>query len=44
MVYVYLLRSESYPARTYVGYSENLRQRLKDHNAGKSRHTAPFRP
>ena len=40
MHYVYLLESESEPDCRYVG----LRQRLQDHNAGKSSHTAKYRP
>lgn len=42
--YVYLLRSESDPDRVYVGTTENLDQRLTEHNAGKSKHTSKFRP
>ena len=36
MFYVYLLRSEAYPTETYVGFTEDLRKRAKEHNAGKS--------
>jgi predicted GIY-YIG superfamily endonuclease len=42
--YVYLLRSKSHPERTYIGMTENLRNRLKAHNGGHSPHTAKFRP
>jgi len=44
MHFVYLLESESDPARSYVGVTSNLRQRFRGHNAGKSTHTAksPF--
>jgi predicted GIY-YIG superfamily endonuclease len=42
--YVYLLRSNSDPKRTYVGFTEDLRKRLEDHNAGKSTHTARHLP
>lgn len=44
MHYVYLLRSESTPAQTYIGYSTDLRARLRDHNAGRSVHTSKFTP
>lgn len=44
MFYVYLLRSQSDVSRTYVGFTEDLRQRLADHNSGKSVHTAKFCP
>lgn len=42
--YVYLLRSESKPHQTYVGVTGDLKQRLRDHNAGKAKHTSKFRP
>jgi putative endonuclease len=44
MHYVYLLESESEPDRRYVGLTIDLRQRLQDHNAGKSSHAAKYRP
>lgn len=44
MHYVYLLRSESHPDQTYVGYSTDLRARMRDHNAGRSVHTSKFVP
>ncbi|MCX6857000.1 MAG: GIY-YIG nuclease family protein [Verrucomicrobia bacterium] len=44
MFYVYLLRSTDDPKRTYVGFTDDLRQRVKDHNEGKSTHTAKYRP
>jgi len=44
MHYVYLLRSSGSPGERYVGMSDDLRQRIKAHNAGKSVHTAKFRP
>jgi len=44
MHYVYLLESEPEPDRRYVGLTIDLRQRLQDHNAGKSSHTAKYRP
>ena len=42
--YVYLLRSMEFPEETYIGFSEDFTQRFKDHNAGKSVHTARYRP
>ena len=44
MFYVYLLQSLADPGRRYVGFSEDLRKRLRDHNHGKSTHTSKFRP
>ena len=44
MFYVYLLQSESDPAQRYIGYTADLKQRVIDHNTGKSRHTAKYKP
>lgn len=44
MVYVYILRSLSAPSKRYFGITSDLRKRLKDHNAGRSSHTARFAP
>ena len=44
MFYVYRLESLRFPGRVYVGYTENLRQRLTAHNAGCCDYTRPFRP
>jgi predicted GIY-YIG superfamily endonuclease len=44
MFYVYLLRSSAFPEQTYIGFTEDLKQRLSDHNAGKSIHTSKFAP
>ena len=44
MFYVYLLRSESTPSQVYTGFTEDLRQRLEEHNSGKSPHTRQYRP
>lgn len=44
MWYVYILRSLKSPDREYVGFTSDLRRRLKDHNSGKSRHTAKYKP
>ncbi len=44
MHYVYLIETQTNACRRYVGYTDNLRQRMIDHNAGKNASTAPFRP
>jgi len=44
MHYVYLLESMAFPGERYTGLTNDLRARLSDHNAGKSAHTAKFRP
>ena len=35
MYYVYMLKSKSIKLVTYVGYTNNLRKRIKLHNSGK---------
>jgi putative endonuclease len=42
--HVYLLRSVKYQDQIYVGYSLNVQERLKTHNAGGSIHTASGKP
>ena len=44
MKYVYILESISFPAETYIGLTDDLRQRLAAHNAGQSKHTSKFKP
>ncbi|MCL4361512.1 GIY-YIG nuclease family protein [Candidatus Dependentiae bacterium] len=44
MFYVYYLKSESFPEKTYIGFTSNLKQRLLDHNSGKSVYTKEFKP
>lgn len=44
MHYVYLIRSVNVPVQKYVGLSDDLKIRLKEHNSGKSRHTSKFKP
>lgn len=44
MWYVYIIQSISAPSEEYIGASENLKQRLEDHNNGKSTHTSKFAP
>ena len=42
--YVYLLASETFEDRRYVGVTSDLKQRLAEHNAGKSSHTSKYLP
>ena len=44
MFYVYLIQSENFPDRRYVGFTTDFKKRLDTHNAGGSVHTAKFRP
>jgi len=42
--YVYLLQSTSHPEQRYVGFTEDLRRRVRIHNDGGSPHTSKYRP
>lgn len=42
--YIYILESEKTPNRFYVGFTENIENRLKSHNQGNNPHTAKDRP
>jgi predicted GIY-YIG superfamily endonuclease len=42
--YVYIIRSVTAPEQDYTGATADLKQRVADHNAGKSTHTAKFMP
>ncbi len=42
--FVYVLRNAETPARYYTGLSSDVSRRLEEHNAGRNRHTARFRP
>jgi predicted GIY-YIG superfamily endonuclease len=44
MYYVYLIRSEKNPSETYIGHTDNLKERLNTHNSGGSSHTMMYRP
>jgi putative endonuclease len=43
-MYVYLLRSKDFSNQTYVGMTQNLKNRLKVHNAGGCKYSSKFRP
>lgn len=44
MWYVYIIRSIAFPDQEYIGATADLKQRMLDHNASKSTHTAKFPP
>ena len=44
MNYVYIIRSVSDSAQTYTGATADLKQRIIDHNAGKSAYTSKYVP
>ena len=41
--YVYILRSQTDPARHYTGWACDLKERLQKHNSGRCKHTAKHR-
>jgi len=43
MYYTYILKSIDYN-KFYIGSTENLKNRLNDHNNGKSKFTKPYLP
>src|SRR5216683_2980732 len=44
MWYVYIIRSINFPEQEYIGATVDLKRRMPEHNAGKSAHTAKFKP
>lgn len=42
--YVYIIQSEKDPKRFYTGFTESLKDRLTQHNAGSVPASQPFRP
>ncbi|HCM45366.1 MAG TPA: excinuclease ABC subunit C [Candidatus Veblenbacteria bacterium] len=44
MFYVYIIQSINFHKQFYTGFSEDLDERLKEHNSGKSEYTSKFRP
>ncbi len=44
MYYAYIITSIANKNQRYIGYTEDLRHRLKDHNSGKCPHTAKYKP
>lgn len=43
MIYVYILQSEI-ENKIYIGITDDVQRRLKEHNAGDSKYTKSFRP
>jgi len=44
MYYVYIIQSVEFSKRFYTGFTENINNRLDDHNHGKSPYTSKFKP
>ena len=44
MKFVYLLQSILRPDQRYVGITDDLQRRLREHNTGESTHSAKYSP
>ena len=44
MFYVYFLRSKDNLNQFYVGYTEDIQERLNKHNTGQVQSTKPYHP
>ena len=44
MYYVYIFRSINEENQMYTGYTQDLKNRIDDHNSGKSKHTCKYKP
>lgn len=44
MYYVYLIQSVACPDKRYVGFTEDLKQRLNEHNSRTSVYTKKYAP
>jgi len=44
MFYAYVLESVAKPGEFYRGHTDDLAQRVAEHNAGKCSHTSKFKP
>jgi len=44
MFYVYILQSIEFPDKFYIGYTDNLKRRIKQHNTEHFGHTDKYRP
>lgn len=41
---VYFIESIKFPYRHYIGYTSNLKERIKQHNEGNTISTSKFKP
>lgn len=44
MFYVYLIQSQKGSANKYIGFTSDLKRRLRDHNTGNSHFTSKYKP
>lgn len=44
MKHVYLIRSIAHPDKRYIGITDDIHKRIKQHNNGGSKHTIKYKP
>jgi len=44
MKYVYMIESIPHSDQRYIGLTSDIKERLKAHNEGRSKHTSKFKP
>jgi len=44
MYIVYILRSKKYPERLYIGLTEDLENRVEEHNSNESKYSKNYAP
>jgi len=44
MFYVYILQSQNFPDKFYIGYTHDLKERLQTHNSDHNGYTARYQP
>jgi len=44
MYYIYFIQSIKFPENNYVGYTQNLKERLNKHNLGNCGYTSKYKP
>ena len=44
MHYVYLIQSIPFPKQKYMGQTDDLKERLYNHNHGCAKHTTKYKP
>ncbi|MFH1476241.1 MAG: GIY-YIG nuclease family protein [Verrucomicrobiota bacterium] len=44
MYFIYILQSEAHPDKTYVGFTEDFKRRLDEHNSGSQTYSHRYAP
>ena len=42
--HVYIIKSISFPSETYIGFTTDIKKRLKKHNESGTNYTSKFKP